>query len=99
MPFKSEGVDEVIKKLSDIKISDSDTDLEKAAEMPGGANVKLPEFWAKEPALWFVRAEGQFANKDITTEAMKHSHVVEFWHRETEAVPPSCQVRSESLEV
>ena len=66
----------MIKKLSDIKISDSDTDSEKEEEMPGGASVKLPEFWAKEPALWFVTAEGQFESKGITVEATKRAYVV-----------------------
>ena len=44
--------------------------------MPGGATLKLPEFWSKEPALWFVTAEGQFATKGITAEDTKRAHVV-----------------------
>ena len=48
---------------------EEDTDI-----MPG--NLKLPEFWAKEPSLWFVNAESQFANKGITTELTKYQHAV-----------------------
>ena len=43
--------------------------------MPGGANVKLPEFWAKEPSLWFVTAEGPFESEGITAESTKRAHV------------------------
>ena len=43
--------------------------------MPGGANVKLPEFWAKEPSLWFVTAEGPFESKGITAKSTKRAHV------------------------
>ena len=75
MSVKNEAFEEIIVKLSDFKLSYSDFETEKVNEMPGGATVKLPEFWAKEPALWFVTAEGQFESKGITAESMKHAHV------------------------
>ena len=71
MPAKREEGDEVF----NIKISDSDSESNKVNEMPGGANVKLPEFWAKEPSLWFVTAEGPFESKGITAESTKRAHV------------------------
>ena len=71
MPAKRKEGDEVF----NIKISDSDSESNEVNEMPGGANVKLPEFWAKEPSLWFVTAEGQFESKGITAESTKRAHV------------------------
>ena len=66
----------IVKMRSSESVSDSDVDCDSANEMPGRANVKLPEFWAKELALWLVTAEGQFATKGITVEATKLAHVM-----------------------
>ena len=40
------------------------------------ATVKLPEFWPLKAALWFARADAEFAAKGVTTESTKYSHVV-----------------------
>ena len=72
MPAKREEGDEVF----NIKISDSDSESNKVNEMPGGTNVKLPKFWAKEPSLWFVTAKGPFESKGITAESRKRAHVL-----------------------
>ena len=40
------------------------------------ASVKLPEFWPLQASLWFARADAEFANKRITAEATKYSHVI-----------------------
>jgi hypothetical protein len=48
------------------------------AEDANVANVsmKLPGFWAKNPAFWFVQAESQFALARVNTEITKFHHVV-----------------------
>ena len=66
----------VVKMRSSEGSSDLDVVSDNANSMPGGTSVKLPKFWAKELALWFVMAEGQFATKGVTVEATKHAYVV-----------------------
>lgn len=41
-----------------------------------GVAVKVPPFWAEEPALWFAQLEGQFMLANITTDTTKFYHVV-----------------------
>ena len=43
-------------------------------EMP--AQVKLPEFWPMQAALWFARADAEFVSKAVTVEQTKYAHVV-----------------------
>lgn len=38
--------------------------------------VKIPPFWAEEPALWFAQLEGQFNLANIVTDSTKFYHVV-----------------------
>ena len=38
--------------------------------------VKLPEFWGRNPRLWFLQAESQFATRGISSEKTKFHHVV-----------------------
>jgi len=38
--------------------------------------VKLPEFWVKDPAMWFSQAEAQFCRARITREMTKYDHVL-----------------------
>ena len=38
--------------------------------------VKLPEFWVKDPAMWFSQAEAQFRRARITREMTKYDHVL-----------------------
>ena len=38
--------------------------------------VKLPEFWIKDPAMWFSQAEAQFRRSRITREMTKYDHVL-----------------------
>ena len=40
-------------------------------------NVKLPEFWAHAPDLWFCRAEFRFEVAGVVQEREKFAHVVE----------------------
>ena len=40
--------------------------------------LKLPLFWAEDPALWFAQAEAQFATRHITTELTKFRYIVAF---------------------
>lgn len=37
---------------------------------------RLPSFWSTEPALWFLQAESQFANRGITSQKTRYHHVV-----------------------
>ncbi len=38
--------------------------------------IKLPPFWAEQPAVWFLQAEAQFQIRGITTDATKYYHAV-----------------------
>jgi len=38
--------------------------------------VKLPEFWVKDPAMWFSQAEAQFRRARINREMTKYDHVL-----------------------
>ena len=62
-----------VKTRNSHSLTDLDADLVDSDSMPG--SVRLPEFWARQPALWFVQAESQFAVKGITVEATKHATV------------------------
>ena len=39
--------------------------------------IKLPEFWTKDPDLWFLHAESAFQNAQITQSRTKFNHVVQ----------------------
>ena len=39
-------------------------------------SVKLPEFWATSPEIWFARIEAQFSIKNITQDTTKYDYVV-----------------------
>ena len=41
-----------------------------------GISVKIPPFWAEQPALWFAQVEAQFLVAGITQDATKFGHVV-----------------------
>ncbi|GFS08955.1 transposon Ty3-G Gag-Pol polyprotein [Elysia marginata] len=38
-------------------------------------SVKLPEFWATSPEMWFARIEAQFSIKNITQDTTKYDYV------------------------
>jgi hypothetical protein len=38
--------------------------------------VKLPDFWVKDPKMWFAQAEAQFRHARITVEGTKYDHVL-----------------------
>jgi hypothetical protein len=38
--------------------------------------VKLPDFWVKDPKMWFSQAEAQFRRSSITLEGTKYDHVL-----------------------
>lgn len=38
--------------------------------------MKIPPFWAQEPALWFAQIEGQFFISGITADTTKFYHVI-----------------------
>ena len=62
----------------------SNTDNVEAGAEPAGAtgqavtgvSLKLPPFWANDPAIWFAQIEAQFSTKGITQEQTKFSHVI-----------------------
>ena len=41
-----------------------------------GISIKIPPFWAEQPALWFAQVEAQFLVAGITQDATKFGHVV-----------------------
>lgn len=40
-------------------------------------SIKLPEFWTKMPAIWFLQVESQFSTRNIVSEETKFHHVVQ----------------------
>lgn len=38
--------------------------------------IKLPTFWAEQPAIWFLQAEAQFSLRNISDDTTKYYHVV-----------------------
>ena len=51
--------------------------------MANAVAVKLPSFWTKQPALWFLQAEAQFNVQKITKDCTKYFHVVAALDQET----------------
>jgi hypothetical protein len=51
------------------------TDKTPPAEVSEVA-VRLPPFWAEQPAVWFAQAEAQFALAGISSEKTKFFHVI-----------------------
>ena len=47
-----------------------------SSEIVMPAQVKLPEFWPLQAALWFARADAEFVAKSVTVEQTKYAHVV-----------------------
>ncbi|XP_064462746.1 uncharacterized protein LOC135373499 [Ornithodoros turicata] len=43
--------------------------------MPPGA-IKLPEFWANDPQVWFTQVEAQFAIRNISSQSTCFNYVV-----------------------
>ena len=39
--------------------------------------VKLPDFWTKDPDLWFLHAVAAFRNAQVTQSRTKFNHVVQ----------------------
>ena len=61
---------------SDGLSSDSDIDVVDDSAVMSVKTVKLPEFWPESAALWFCRAEQEFALKSVTVDATKYSYLV-----------------------
>jgi len=38
--------------------------------------IRIPPFWAENPAVWFAQLEGQFALSNITQDATKFYYVI-----------------------
>ena len=49
---------------------------EHPAPQATAVQIKLLLFWPKDPELWFVQIESQFATHWITTSGTKFDHVV-----------------------
>jgi len=44
--------------------------------MENAVSLKLPPFWAENPAIWFIQAETQFVLRNITVDETKYYHIV-----------------------
>lgn len=53
---------------------DQDTPL--SAETLNAVSTKLPQFWHGRPKVWFITAEAEFDNKNITADDTKYRYVV-----------------------
>ena len=42
----------------------------------GAVTVKLPQFWAADPIVWFAQVEAQFGLAHVVSEQTKYGHVV-----------------------
>ncbi|XP_055903755.1 uncharacterized protein LOC129939674 [Eupeodes corollae] len=40
-------------------------------------SIKLPDFWTKMPAIWFIQVESQFSTRSIVSEETKFHYVVQ----------------------
>src|SRR5690349_14979925 len=49
---------------------------EEAGPSVSAVGVKLPEFWSKDPELWFIQVEHQFKLANVTADSTKLSHIV-----------------------
>ena len=68
-------------KSEDAQIGDWAMELDSAEGSVATAPVmavslKLPEFWERQPRVWFAQAEAQFALKGITADETKFYYVV-----------------------
>lgn len=54
----------------------SNTDSSHTPPVVNAVGVKIPPFWAEEPALWFAQLEGQFLLANITSDSTRFYHVV-----------------------
>jgi hypothetical protein len=52
-----------------------DADSSPPAEVSRVA-VRLPPFWAEQPAVWFAQAEAQFYLASVNSEKIKFFHVI-----------------------
>lgn len=52
------------------------TDIQPTTDAITAVGLKLPQFWAEEPQVWFVQAEAQFALRNITVDETKYFYVV-----------------------
>jgi hypothetical protein len=44
--------------------------------------VRLPLFWAQQPAVWFAQAEAQFFLASVSSKKTKFLHVIsQLYHR------------------
>lgn len=57
-------------------MSTEGADSEPKGNQICSVSVKVPPFWAEEPALWFSQLEAQFALANITADSTKFYHVI-----------------------
>ncbi|XP_055840381.1 uncharacterized protein LOC129908010 [Episyrphus balteatus] len=50
---------------------------EPTSGLVNAISIKLPEFWTKMPAIWFIQIESQFSTRNITSEQTKFHYVVQ----------------------
>ena len=76
---QADAVQELIKQALEADRADRANRAEQAVESVGAqasaASLKLPEFFAEDPELWFGRIEAQFGNKGITQDTTKFNYV------------------------
>lgn len=66
-------------KYSETDLADLATRVQALNSQPNqvsAVSVKLPDFWAKSPEVWFARVEAQFGTKGINQDQTKYDYVV-----------------------
>ena len=60
-----------------IEDDDNQQQQQRSSIFSSGGRVKLPEFWAHSPGIWFARAELRFMVAGVTSEMEKFANTAD----------------------